>query len=185
MNELDKLFSHEEFLQNYVVNRCIGNTGNMHGATVAQEAEKAWLKIGEIVDTGNTSGNVANLNQQIASCHQEIDRAWKENRELKKENETLRHQNLSDPLLQATFKDMQVKIDVNNAEIEMLRAVTKACCNHNKNPALENVLAKLRAIATSECWKHREDKFVMMGDGENSMLTLGDLRRWVESESAA
>ena len=46
----------------------------------------------------------------------------------------------------------------------------------DRNPALENVLAKLRVIITN-C-EGFEDSYLIIDN-----LTLGDLRRWVESEN--
>ena len=37
--------AHEEFLKQYVLNRCIGNTGSMDGASVVNQAEAAWVKV--------------------------------------------------------------------------------------------------------------------------------------------
>ena len=49
-------------------------------------------------------------------------------------------------------------------------------------PALENVLGKLREIEKSEFWKTRQDDFAVAGVSAEEDLTIGDLRRWVESE---
>ncbi len=59
------------------------------------------------------------------------------------------------------------------------------------NPALENVLAKVQKIveyfrAGSE--HEQNDSYILYGlscNGRASAITLGDLRRWVESEKEA
>jgi hypothetical protein len=54
-------------------------------------------------------------------------------------------------------------------------------CAPPLNPALENVLAKLRyCVATHP--DAMDGGYIFKSDGDNS-LTMGDLRRWVESEN--
>ena len=50
------------------------------------------------------------------------------------------------------------------------------------NPALENVLAKLRDVY-DDCKGVNDDAFkIVENEHRAALLTLGDLRRWVESE---
>ncbi len=68
-------------------------------------------------------------------------------------------------------------------EVERLKAENEVLCSQlntdgtKKNPALENVLAKLRGIF--ERGRGFHNSLFIKDD-----LTLGDLQRWVESEKA-
>lgn len=56
----------------------------------------------------------------------------------------------------------------------------------DRNPALENVLAKLRSLVHPDCSMFRDDTPVeVMSYPRIEILTFGDLRRWVESEKEA
>jgi hypothetical protein len=72
--------------------------------------------------------------------------------------------------------------DAARIELDKARAVAGGATQ--ANPALENVLAKLRSYAEN-CSHHRKDDSLILttdAHGATVTLTLGDLRRWVESE---
>jgi len=62
-----------------------------------------------------------------------------------------------------------------NDAIEAYRILKKQI----ENPALENVLAKLRDVVWKETGSHDSTPLLL---ARGDWLTLGDLRRWVESE---
>jgi hypothetical protein len=121
-----------EFLKQYVLNRCIGNTGSMDGRSVAGQAEEAWRRI-EMLAGGETNSG-------------------------------------RDP-------EIGVPTWIN----DMLKREEKL---QQPNPALENVLEKLREYF-KQVEQVPDDKAIRMdmyGGFAWEVMTLGDLRRWVESE---
>ncbi|MDE2106017.1 MAG: hypothetical protein KGL39_52830 [Patescibacteria group bacterium] len=46
--EMARELNKREFMQQYVLQRCVGNTGSMDGRDVAREAQRAYLYIEEV-----------------------------------------------------------------------------------------------------------------------------------------
>jgi hypothetical protein len=171
---------HEAFLTQYVLNRCIGNTGSMDGESATNQAEKAWGRIQELAGSdsydigaqtyrGNTISYIydkcRNYGEQFDCLNAEVQR-------------------LSDELHAVLAERDMAARELDRANKEL----TSLVCSIKKptaNPALENVLAKLRVIANHH-GIHREGESYLIccvAEGDTyTRLTVGDLRRWVESE---
>jgi hypothetical protein len=50
--DCERLLTHEEFLQQYVLNRATAHVGGLDGDGAVVQGEGAWKKIGEIVGRG-------------------------------------------------------------------------------------------------------------------------------------
>jgi hypothetical protein len=75
---------------------------------------------------------------------------------------------------------------VENLEKELCGVYDKHIAAITPNPALENVLEKLREILPVFAEKDVDLNLIgcLKKNGERTTLTLGDLRRWAESEKA-
>lgn len=168
--------AHTEFLKQYVLNRCIGKDGSLDGAIVAESAEKAWSRIQELSGADDQHAIVGGIEN--------------ENNELKKHAAFLECK-------VATLINEKTAIILRYGELaEELRESDKALeavnLERNKlvmsapNPALENVLAKLRFISMHHGDSGSPDNTLIYGvhrlGAYDVALDVGDLRRWIESE---
>jgi hypothetical protein len=139
-----------EFLKQYVLNRCIGNTGSMNGASVAEAAEGAWRRIEALATV------------EAEECHPTYVKLVAENKRLTDE-------------LHSVSAERDAAKAANDVLLELRRKST--------NPALENVLAKLRAFIPFIKGDSDDVSVSMVANGcMVGIMNAGDLLRWVESE---
>jgi hypothetical protein len=81
--------------------------------------------------------------------------------------------------LENQVRELYDAMDKTKQELELARAVNFIT---KPNPALENVLAKLRDITNFTPRDMAKDSDVFYAVSGVAVITFGDLRRWVESE---